>query len=60
MLKASKVISLEENSKNIKYTITCRHQNVVQNQIIVVRNLSFETLEKFNYLGVMVTNINDI
>ena len=30
------------------------------NQNIVIGNLSFENVEKFNYLGVTVTNTNDI
>ena len=40
--------------------ITSRHQNTVQNQNIVIENLSFEKVEKFKYLGVTVTNTNDI
>ena len=40
--------------------ITFRHQNIVQNQNIVIENLSFEKVEKFKYLGVTVTNRNDI
>ena len=40
--------------------ITSRQQNIVQNQNIVIKNLSFEKVEKFKYLGVTVTNINDI
>ena len=40
--------------------ITSRHQNVIQNQNIVIGNLSFENVEKFTYLGVTVTNTNDI
>ena len=38
--------------------ITSRHQNVIQNQNIVIGNLSFENVEKFRYLA--VTNTNDI
>ena len=37
-----------------KYMITSRQQNKV------IENLSFETVEKFKYLGVTVTNTNDI
>ena len=40
--------------------ITSRQQNIVQNQNIVIENLSFEKVEKFKYLGVTVTNTNDI
>ena len=40
--------------------ITSRLQNVIQNHNIVIENLSFENVEKFRYLGVTVTNTNDI
>ena len=40
--------------------ITSRHQNVIQNQNIVIENLSFEKVEKFKYLGITVTNTTDI
>ena len=42
--------------------ITSRHQNVIQNQNIVglIGNLSFEKVEKLRYLGVTITNTNDI
>ena len=40
--------------------ITSRRQNVIQNQNIVIGNLSFEKVEKFRYLGVTVTNTNGI
>ena len=40
--------------------ITSRHQNVVQNQNILIGNLLFDNVEKFRYLGVTVTNTNDI
>ena len=40
--------------------ITSREQNLVQNQTIVIQNLSFEKMEKFKYLGGTVTNTNDI
>ena len=40
--------------------ITSRHQNVIQNQNIEIGNLSFENVEKFRYLGVTVTNTNDM
>ena len=59
-IKASKDIGLQVNSDKTKYMITSRQQNIVQNQNIVIENLSFEKVEKFKYLGVTVTNINDI
>ena len=40
--------------------ITSRQQNIVQNQNIVIGNLSFEKVEKLTYLEVTVTNTNDI
>ena len=53
-IKASKDICLETNSENTKYMIISRHENVIQNLIIVIKNLSFENVEKLKYLGVMV------
>ena len=43
-----------------KYMITSCQQNKVQNQNIVLGNLSFENVGKFKYLGVTVTNTNNI
>ena len=40
--------------------IISRHQNVIQNENILIGNLSFENVEKCRYLGVTVTNTNDI
>ena len=40
--------------------ITSRQQNIIQNQNTAIENLSFENVEKFKYLGVTVTNTNDI
>ena len=50
----------EVNSDKTKYMITSRQQNIVQNQNIVIENLSFEKLENFKYLGITVTDTNDI
>ena len=59
-IKTSKDIGLEINFENTKYMIISRHENVIQNQNIVIDNLSFENLKKFRYLGVTVINTNDI
>ena len=59
-IKSSKDIGLEVNSEKTKYMIISRHQNVIENLNIVIGNLSFENVEKFRYLGVTVTNTNDI
>ena len=40
--------------------ITSRQQNITQNLNVVIQNLSFENVGKFKYLGVIVTNTNDI
>ena len=40
--------------------IISRHQNVIQNQNIIVGNLSIENVGKFKYLGVRVANTKDI
>ena len=40
--------------------ITLRHQNLIQNQNIVIGNLSIENVEKFKYLGVMENNTSNI
>ena len=59
-IKASKDIDLKVNSEEIKYMIISRLQNIIQNQNIVIGNLSFENVEKFRYLGVTATNTNAI
>ena len=59
-IKTCKDTGLDVNSEKTKYMITSRHQNVIQNQNVVNGNLSFENVKKFRYLGVTVTNTNDI
>ena len=49
-IKANKDIGLEVNSEKTNNMITSSHQTVIQNQNIVIGNLSFENLEKFKSL----------
>ena len=53
-INASKDIGLEVNSEKTKYMITSRHRN------IVIGNLSIDNVQQFKYLGLTVTNTNDI
>ncbi|KAJ4434002.1 hypothetical protein ANN_16321 [Periplaneta americana] len=59
LLEASKAIGLEVNLEKTKYMIMSRDQNMVRNGTIKIGDLLFEEVEKFKYLGVTVTNIND-
>ncbi|KAJ4445713.1 hypothetical protein ANN_12398 [Periplaneta americana] len=59
LLEASKAIGLEVNPEKTKYMIMSRDQNIVRNGNIKIKDLSFEEVEKFKYLGATVTNIND-
>ncbi|KAJ4447830.1 hypothetical protein ANN_09838 [Periplaneta americana] len=59
LLEVSKEIGLELNPEKTKYMIMSCDGNIVRNGNIKIGNLSFEEMEKFKYLGVTVTNIND-
>ncbi|KAJ4446476.1 hypothetical protein ANN_13172 [Periplaneta americana] len=54
-----KAKGLEVNPEKAKYMVMSRHQNIIRTGNIKIRNLSFEEVEKFIYLGASVTNIND-
>jgi hypothetical protein len=60
LLEGSSDISLEINAKKTKYMIISHHLNSGQNQNIRISNESFENVAKFKYLGMMLTNQNDI
>jgi hypothetical protein len=60
LLEASRDIGLEINAEKTKYTIMSRHPNSGQNQNIRTANELFEKVEKFKYLGMTLTNQNDI
>jgi hypothetical protein len=48
------------NAEKTKYMIMSRHPNSGQNQNIRTANESFENVTKFKYLGVTLTNQNNI
>jgi hypothetical protein len=59
LLEASRDVGLEINAKKTKYMMS-QHLNSGQNQNIRIANESFENVAKFNYLGMTLTNKNDI
>jgi hypothetical protein len=60
LLEASRDIGLEINAEKTKYMIMSCRLNSGQNQNIRVVNESFEKVAKFKYLGMTLTNQNDI
>jgi hypothetical protein len=60
LLEASRDIGLEINAEKTKYTIISHNPNSGQNQNIRIANESFENVVKFKYLGMTLTNQNDI
>jgi glutaredoxin-related protein len=60
LLEVSKDIGLEINAEKAKYMIMSHHPNLEQNWNIRITNESFENVAKFKYLGMMLTNQNDI
>jgi hypothetical protein len=54
----SKEVSLEVNAEKIKYILLSHHQNVGQNNNIMIANRSFENSAQFKYLGMTLTNQN--
>jgi hypothetical protein len=60
LLEASRN-DLKINAEKTKYMIMSHHPNPRQNQKIrITNNELFENVEKFKYLGTMLTNQNDI
>jgi hypothetical protein len=60
LLEASRDIGLEINAENTKYMIMSHHLNSGQNQNIRITNEAFENVAKFKYIGMALTNQNDI
>jgi sorting nexin-29 len=60
LLEAGRNIGLEINVEKTKCLIMSCHPNSGQNQNIRIANESFEKMAKFKYLGMTLTNQNDI
>jgi hypothetical protein len=60
LLEASRDIGLEINAEKTKYMIMSHHPNSGQKQNIRTGNESFENVAKFKYLGMTLTDQNDI
>jgi hypothetical protein len=60
LLRASRDIGLGRNADETKYMIMSRLLNSGQNQNIRIANESFEKVAKFKYLGMTLTDQNDI
>jgi hypothetical protein len=60
LLEASRDIGLAINAEKTKYMIMSHNWNSGQNQNIRTANESFKNVAKFKYLGMTLTNWNDI
>jgi hypothetical protein len=60
LLEANRDVGLEINAEKTRYMNMSRHSNSGQNQNISIANESFEKVAKFKYLGMTLTNQNDI
>jgi hypothetical protein len=58
LLEASRDVCLEIDAEKMK--CMSHHSNSGQNQNIRIANESFESVTKFKYLGMTLTNKNDI
>jgi hypothetical protein len=60
LLYSSKEVGLEVNPEKTKYMLVSRCQKLGQRQSIKIRNRSFGSVAKFNYLGTSLTDQNCI
>jgi hypothetical protein len=59
-LKAAREVGLEVSVDKTKYMFTGRNQIVTNNQNLIIDNKSFEKVNKFKYLGVILTSENEV
>jgi hypothetical protein len=60
LLQESRDVSLEINAEKTKYRIMSRHRDSGQNKNIRRANGSYENVAKSKYLGMTLTNQNNI
>jgi hypothetical protein len=60
LLEASRDVGLEIKAEKTKYVIMYHHLNSGQKQNIRIANESFENVATFKYLGMTLTDQNDI
>jgi hypothetical protein len=60
LVVASKDIGIEVNANKTKYLAMCRDHNVGRSHSMKTDNSSIERIEKFKYLGTILTNPNSI
>jgi hypothetical protein len=56
LLQAGREVGLEVNTQKIKHIVISSHQNVAQNQNLLIADKTFEDVAKFNCLGTSLTN----
>jgi hypothetical protein len=60
LVVATKEIGLEVNADNTKYMVMSRERNAGRDDSVKIDNGSIEKVEKFKYLGTMLTDQNYI
>jgi hypothetical protein len=60
VVHTSEEVGLEINAEKTKYIFMSRYQTTGQNHNIRVTDISFESVTNFKYLGIIVTNQNNI